>query len=81
MRKLLGDVFRKSQYVTDKEFIVNLEGHGIEYTGRGRGVRQESGEPSVSRRHPSTLFTARLRWLAFIGTGLAGRRGANEYEG
>jgi hypothetical protein len=29
---LLGDVFRRSQNLTDKEFIANLERRGIGYT-------------------------------------------------
>jgi hypothetical protein len=32
--KLLADVFSKSQYITDKEFIAKLERNGIEYTLR-----------------------------------------------
>jgi hypothetical protein len=32
---LLGDVFRTSQNVTNKEFIAKLERRGIEYTVRG----------------------------------------------
>jgi hypothetical protein len=34
MLKLLGDVFRISQNVTDKEFLAKLEESGIEYTVR-----------------------------------------------
>lgn len=34
MLNLLGDVFRRSQDVTDKEFIVKLERRGIEHTVR-----------------------------------------------
>ena len=32
MLNLLGDIFLRSQDVTDKEFIVNLERRGIECT-------------------------------------------------
>jgi hypothetical protein len=32
--KLLGEVFRRSQNVTDKEFIAKLERGGIEYSVR-----------------------------------------------
>jgi hypothetical protein len=32
--KLLGDVFSKSQHVTEKEFIRKLEQGGIAYTAR-----------------------------------------------
>ena len=32
MLKLLGDVFGKSQHVTDKEFIAKLVQRGIEHT-------------------------------------------------
>jgi hypothetical protein len=31
---LLGDIFLRSQNVTDKEFIANMERRGIEYTVR-----------------------------------------------
>jgi hypothetical protein len=31
---LLGDIFLRSQNLTDKEFIANLERRGIEYTGK-----------------------------------------------
>ena len=34
MLNLLGDIFLRSRHVTDKEFIVKLEQHGIEYTVR-----------------------------------------------
>ena len=34
MLQLLADAFRKSQYITDKEFIAKLEHGGIEYTVR-----------------------------------------------
>lgn len=34
MSNLLADVFRRSQNVTDKEFIAKLEQGGIEYTVR-----------------------------------------------
>ena len=34
MLQLLADVFSRSQYVTDKEFIAKLERSGIEYTVR-----------------------------------------------
>ena len=34
MLNLLADAFRKSQYITDKEFIAKLERGGIEYTVR-----------------------------------------------
>ena len=34
MLNLLADAFRKSQNVTDKEFIAKLERGGIEYTVR-----------------------------------------------
>ena len=34
MLQLLADAFRKSQNVTDKEFIAKLERGGIEYTIR-----------------------------------------------
>jgi hypothetical protein len=34
MLKLLGDVFSRSQHVTDKEFIARLERGGIEYIVR-----------------------------------------------
>lgn len=34
MLNLLADVFRKSQNVTDKEFIAKLERDGIRYTVR-----------------------------------------------
>jgi hypothetical protein len=36
--KLLGEVFRKSQNVTDKEFIAKLERGGIAYTARCLGT-------------------------------------------
>ena len=32
MLNLLGDIFLRSQDVTDKEFIANMERRGIEYT-------------------------------------------------
>ena len=32
MLSLLGDIFLRSQNVTDKEFIANMERRGIEYT-------------------------------------------------
>lgn len=32
MLNLLGDIFLRSQNVTDKEFIANMERRGIEYT-------------------------------------------------
>jgi hypothetical protein len=35
MLDLLGDVFRRSQNVTDKEFIAKLEQRGIEHAARG----------------------------------------------
>ena len=34
MLNLLGNVFRRSQHVTDKEFISKLEQGGIQYTVR-----------------------------------------------
>ena len=34
MLNLLGDIFLRSQNLTDKEFIANLERRGIEYTVR-----------------------------------------------
>ncbi len=34
MLKLLGEAFRRSQDVTDKEFVAKLEQRGIEYTIR-----------------------------------------------
>ena len=32
MLNLLGDIFLRSQNVTDREFIANMERRGIEYT-------------------------------------------------
>jgi len=32
MLNLLGDIFLRSQNVTDKEFIANMERRGVKYT-------------------------------------------------
>ena len=45
MLNLLGDIFLRSQNLTDKEFIANLERRGIEYTVKriGTGTYIEVG--------------------------------------